>query len=86
MINQSIERYKTWLKTKGFTQNYRFDYLKISVPDIIQVFLSIAPNIHWFLHQLDVKNDILDGGLNEEAYIEHHQGFKRIEKIEQLYK
>lgn len=72
-IDGSIERYRTRLVAKGYTQTYSVDYQETFSPvtklNTIRVVLSLTANIDWSLHQFDVKNAFFRDDLKEEVYI-----------------
>ena len=76
----NVDRYKARLVAKGFTQSYGIDYQETFSPlaqlNTVRVLLSLAINLNWSLHQLDVKNAFLNGDLEEEVYMHIPVGLK----------
>ncbi|KAL9262013.1 Retrovirus-related Pol polyprotein from transposon RE1-like protein [Drosera capensis] len=69
----SVERYKTRLVARGFTQEYDIDYKETFAPvtriTSVRSLLAVATVRHWDLFQMDVKNAFLNGDLFEELYM-----------------
>ena len=77
--NGSIEKYKAKFVAHGFSQNEGIDYdetfASVARYTSIRTILSLASNMKWKLHQMDVKKAFLNGLIEEEVYIEQTQGF-----------
>ncbi|GAA0184851.1 transmembrane signal receptor [Lithospermum erythrorhizon] len=62
-----IDIYKARLVSKGFTQTYGIDFSETFAPvaklNTVRVLLSLATNLDWELHQLEIKNAFLNGDL-----------------------
>ncbi|XP_070041644.1 uncharacterized protein [Nicotiana tomentosiformis] len=74
-----IDRLKTRLIAKGYTQIFGLDYSDIfsSVGKVasIRLFLFMIAVRHWPIYQLDIKNAFFYGDLEDEVYIEQLPGF-----------
>jgi len=81
----SIERYKERPVERGYTQTYGVDYQETFSPveklNIVRVLLSLASNLDWPLHQIDVKNAFLHGDIEEEVYIPGYNTSSNVEVV-----
>ena len=75
----SIERYKTRLVVKGYTEEEGIDcedtFAPIAKLNTIRVMIALATKYNWKIHQLYVKSPFLNGELKEEVYLFHPEGF-----------
>jgi hypothetical protein len=59
---------------RGFSQKEGVDYEETFTPvgryTSIRVIISIASEMGWRIHQMDVKTTFLNGVIEEEVYIE----------------
>ena len=67
MADGTLDKLKTRLVARGFTQTYGLDYQETFAPvaklNTIRFLLSVAANLDWPLHQKDIKNALLNGEL-----------------------
>jgi hypothetical protein len=72
----SIEKYKARFVARGFSQKEGEDYDETFAPVAKYTSIrSIAFVMGWKLHQMDVKNALLNVIIEEEVHIEEPQGF-----------
>ncbi|KAL4026095.1 hypothetical protein IC575_014519 [Cucumis melo] len=77
--NGSVDKYKARLVAKGFRQRENIDlfdtFSSVTRITSIRVLISIAVLNNLLIHQMDVKTAFLNGGLEEEIYMEQPKGF-----------
>jgi Reverse transcriptase (RNA-dependent DNA polymerase) len=79
--NGIIERYKTRLVAKGYTQthgiNFQETFAHVAKMNIVRILLSIEVNQGWNLYQMNVRNAFLQGTLEEKVYMDLPPGHER---------
>ena len=77
--NKSVEKYKACFLAKGFSQKEGIDYEETFAPvarySSIRAIISVATEMGWQVHQMDIKTAFLNGFIEEEVYIEQPEGF-----------
>ena len=75
----SVEKYKFRFVAKGYTQKEGIDYEETFAPiaryTSIRSVISLTTQIGWEIHEIDVETAFLNGVIEEEVYIEKHEGF-----------
>ena len=76
----SIEKYKAQFVARGFSQKEGIDYEEtfslVTRYTSIRTIMTLAANLGWKLHQMDVKTTFLNGVVEEEVYMEQPLVFK----------
>jgi hypothetical protein len=75
----SIEKYKSIFVAHGFSQQgveYDETFAPVARYTSIRAMISIATQMGWKIHQMDVKTTFLNGKIEEEVYLEEPQGFE----------
>eukprot|EP00253_Pinus_taeda_P003302 PITA_03302 len=82
--DSSIEKYKARFVAKGYAQKEGIDYEETFAPiakyTSIRTVISLAAQMGWEIHQMDVKTAFLNGVIEEEVYLEQPEGFETHEK------
>ena len=84
VADNSVEKYKARFMAKGYVQKEGIDYEETFAPvaryTSIRTVISLAAQMGWEIHQMDVKTTFLNGVIEEEVYIEQLEGFETHEK------
>ncbi|MCO5548313.1 hypothetical protein L7F22_001770 [Adiantum nelumboides] len=77
-VDGTFERYTARLVAKRYAQTYGINYeetfaLVAKMATVCTIIVMVAAK-GWFMHQMDVKNAILQGELQEEVYVEQPPG------------
>ena len=75
----SLEKHKSRLVAKGFSQKEGVDYEETFVPTTnwvtIRTLFSLTAQNSWKFHQMDVKISFLNGDLKDNAFMSQPEGF-----------
>jgi hypothetical protein len=78
-VDDKVDRYKSRLVAKGYSQKEGIDFHEIFSPVVktvsIRIVLALVALLDLELEQLDVKTAFLHGDLDEEIYMEQPEGF-----------
>lgn len=84
VANGHVEKYKGRFVAKGYAQKEGIDYKEtfalVARYTSIRTMISLAAQMGWEIHQMDVKTAFLNEVIEEEVYIEHLEGFETHEK------
>ena len=76
----NIEKFKARFVAKGYAQKEGIDYeetfASVAKYTSIRSVTSLATQMGWEIHQMDVKTAFLNGVIEEEVYIEQPEGFE----------
>ncbi len=77
----SIDHYKAWLITKGYTQEYGVDYDETYSPVFkftsLWTILSIGVTLDFEIYQMDIKTAFLNGNIDTKMYIQQPPGYEQ---------
>ena len=78
--DNNIEKFKARFVAKGYAQkegiNYEETFAPLARYTSIRSVISLAAQMGWEIHQMDVKTTFLNGVIEKEVYIEQPEGFE----------
>jgi hypothetical protein len=90
MEDGEVVRNKTRLVAQGYSQVEDLDFRETFTPvahlEAIRILLVFAASKGFKLYQMDVKNDFLNGVIQEEVYIRQSPGFESLKYPDRVYK
>jgi hypothetical protein len=85
-----VVRNKSHLVAQGFSQVEGLDFEKtfahVTHLEVIRILLAFAASNGFKLYQINVKNDFLNGIIQEEVYVRQHSGFEKLKYPDRVYK
>lgn len=80
VVDGSIEKFNAQFVAPGFSRvegvDYKETFALVAHYTSIRAVISIAIEMEWKIHHIDVKTTFLDGVIQEEVQIEHPEGFE----------
>ena len=79
VVDRSVDKYKARFVAKGFSHKEGIDYEETFTPvarySSIRTIISLAVEMGWHVHQMDVNTGYLNRVIEEEVYIEKPKDF-----------
>nr|GEV31172.1 zinc finger, CCHC-type [Tanacetum cinerariifolium] len=89
-VDETINKFKARLVIQSFRQKEGIDYFDTYAPvarmTTIRLLLALAAIHNLLIHQMDVKIEFLNGGLDEEVYMKQPKGFVMPSNEHKVYK
>ncbi|KAJ6855707.1 Integrase catalytic domain-containing protein [Populus alba x Populus x berolinensis] len=86
----AVDKYKTRLVVKGYSQQYGVDYIEVFAPvarmETIRLVVALAAQRGWTIYQLDVRSAFLYVELNEEVFVDQPCGYVQKGNKHKVYK
>jgi hypothetical protein len=86
--NGSIHKHKARFVARGFSQkgvDYEETFVLVVWYTYIRTVISIATQMGWKIHQMDVKTTFLNMNIEEEVYLEQPRGFEVHNREKHVY-